>query len=139
MGKKVRRADDSFILCASLPLFKVPIVKERRRFTDVMEEEATIKRETKLEAWGRDDFSVYKPARMLGEVGGGGEGAEEIVQEMTIEKEASSVRIRSVPRNLLGIIAHKYWVYKRIVHSQLRRPQTFCVTFSSLKLGNGIE
>merc|ERR1719225_1730688 len=39
---------------------KVPIVKERRRFTDVMEEESTTKRESRLSAWGRDDFSVYK-------------------------------------------------------------------------------
>merc|ERR1711962_1214325 len=39
---------------------KVPIIKERRRFTDVMEEESTTKRESRLSAWGRDDFSVYK-------------------------------------------------------------------------------
>ena len=38
----------------------MPIIKERRRFTDVMEEEATVKREDRLSAWGRDDFSVYK-------------------------------------------------------------------------------
>merc|ERR1719189_2510596 len=39
---------------------KCPIIKERRRFTDVMEEEAERKKETRMEAWGRDDFSVYK-------------------------------------------------------------------------------
>ena len=59
---------------------QVPIVKERRRFTDVLDEEAAIKYERKMEAWGRDDFSVYKPARMLG--GGPGEG-EETTQEVT--------------------------------------------------------
>ena len=41
--------------------FKVPIIKERRRFTDVMEEEAEKSRDARLEAWGRDDYSVYKP------------------------------------------------------------------------------
>ena len=40
--------------------FQCPIIKERRRFTDVMEEEAERKKETRMEAWGRDDFSVYK-------------------------------------------------------------------------------
>ena len=39
---------------------QVPIIKERRRFTDVMEEESTTQRESRLSAWGRDDFSVYK-------------------------------------------------------------------------------
>merc|ERR550532_1299406 len=39
---------------------KVPIIKERRRFTDVMEEESTTQRDKRLSAWGRDDFSVYK-------------------------------------------------------------------------------
>ena len=38
----------------------MPIIKERRRFTDVMEEESTTSRESRLTAWGRDDFSVYK-------------------------------------------------------------------------------
>ena len=38
----------------------MPIIKERRRFTDVMEEEASTQRESRLNAWGRDDFSVYK-------------------------------------------------------------------------------
>ena len=42
---------------------QVPIVKERRRFADVLDEEAEIKYQKKMEAWGRDDFSVYKPAR----------------------------------------------------------------------------
>merc|ERR1739844_231369 len=44
---------------------KCPIVKERRRFTDVMDEEVEIQREARLEAWGRDDFSVYKPAKIV--------------------------------------------------------------------------
>merc|ERR1719220_1645964 len=39
---------------------KVPIIKERRRFTDVMEEESETQRESRLTAWGRDDFSVFK-------------------------------------------------------------------------------
>lgn len=39
---------------------RVPIVKERRRFTDVMEEESEFQRDSRLNAWGRDDFSVYK-------------------------------------------------------------------------------
>ena len=39
---------------------QVPIIKERRRFTDVMEEESTTQRDQRLSAWGRDDFSVYK-------------------------------------------------------------------------------
>jgi len=43
---------------------KVPIIKERRRFTDVMDEEMEAQREARLEAWGRDDFSVYKPAKL---------------------------------------------------------------------------
>jgi serine/threonine protein kinase len=44
---------------------KCPIVKERRRFTDVMDEEVEIQREARLEAWGRDDFSIYKPAKLM--------------------------------------------------------------------------
>merc|ERR1711971_856620 len=43
---------------------KCPIVKERRRFTDVMDEEVEAQREARLEAWGRDDFSTYKPAKL---------------------------------------------------------------------------
>merc|ERR1719412_2430795 len=43
---------------------KCPIVKERRRFTDVMDEEAEAQREARLEAWGRDDFSTFKPAKL---------------------------------------------------------------------------
>ena len=54
-------------------------MKERRRFADVLDEEAEIKYQTKMEAWGRDDFSVYKPARVLG---GAGEGEEEVTQEV---------------------------------------------------------
>ena len=45
----------------SIVYLKVPIIKERRRFTDVMEEEAEKSRDARLEAWGRDDYSVYKP------------------------------------------------------------------------------
>ena len=44
----------------SIVNLKVPIIKERRRFTDVMEEESSTQRESRLNAWGRDDFSVYK-------------------------------------------------------------------------------
>lgn len=44
---------------------KVPIIKERRRFTDVMEEEAEKSRDARLEAWGRDDYSVYKPKTVV--------------------------------------------------------------------------
>ena len=43
---------------------KCPIVKERRRFTDVMDEEAEAQRDARLEAWGRDDFSTFKPAKL---------------------------------------------------------------------------
>jgi len=43
---------------------KCPIVKERRRFTDVMEEEAESQREARLDAWGREDFSLFKPSKV---------------------------------------------------------------------------
>ena len=43
-----------------MTLLQCPIIKERRRFTDVMEEESVNQRESRLTAWGRDDFSVYK-------------------------------------------------------------------------------
>merc|ERR1712213_76246 len=43
---------------------KCPIVKERRRFTDVMEEEQVSQREARLDAWGREDFSVFKPSKL---------------------------------------------------------------------------
>merc|ERR1719150_3411531 len=57
---------------------KCPIVKERRRFTDVMDEEVERQRDARLEAWGRDDFSVYKPAKLI-------EGMGEV--EVTTVKE----------------------------------------------------
>jgi len=41
----------------------MPIVKERRRFTDVMEEEQLLKKEKRIETLGREDFSVYKIGR----------------------------------------------------------------------------
>merc|ERR1719206_1373929 len=44
---------------------KCPIVKERRRFTDVMDEEMEAQREARLDAWGRDDFSVFKPKKVM--------------------------------------------------------------------------
>merc|ERR1719150_1283294 len=43
---------------------KCPIVKERRRFTDVMDEEMEATRDARLDAWGREDFSVFKPAKI---------------------------------------------------------------------------
>merc|ERR1711962_997569 len=43
---------------------KCPIIKERRRFTDVMEEEMEIQRDARLEAWGKEDFSVFKPKKL---------------------------------------------------------------------------
>ena len=43
---------------------KCPIVKERRRFTDVMDEEMESQREARLDAWGREDFSVFKPSKI---------------------------------------------------------------------------
>merc|ERR1719190_155274 len=46
---------------------KCPIVKERRRFTDVMDEEVEAQREARLEAWGRDDFSTFKPKKVKAE------------------------------------------------------------------------
>ena len=42
----------------------MPIIKERRRFTDVMEEESEKTRDARLEAWGRDDFSIFKPKKV---------------------------------------------------------------------------
>jgi len=39
---------------------KMPIVKERRRFTDVMEEEQLCKVDKRTLAMGREDFSIYK-------------------------------------------------------------------------------
>ena len=38
----------------------MPIVKERRRFTDVMEEEQLVKTDRRVKAIGREDFSIYK-------------------------------------------------------------------------------
>merc|ERR1712032_599768 len=35
-----------------------------RRFTDVMEEEAESQREARLDAWGREDFSLFKPSKV---------------------------------------------------------------------------
>jgi len=40
---------------------KCPIIKERRRFTDVMEEELEAQRDARLDAWGREDYSEFKP------------------------------------------------------------------------------
>ncbi len=62
---------------------KCPIIKERRRFTDVMDEEFEQRREDRLEAWGREDFSVYKPAKVLGQM----EDGETQELEIAIEKE----------------------------------------------------
>ena len=41
-------------------------MKERRRFTDVMDEELEAQRDARLDAWGRDDFSVFKPKKLAG-------------------------------------------------------------------------
>merc|ERR1712226_887468 len=46
---------------------RCPIVKERRRFTDVMDEEAEKTREDRLDAWGRDDYSTFKPKKVKAE------------------------------------------------------------------------
>merc|ERR1712117_707406 len=46
---------------------RCPIVKERRRFTDVMDEEAEKNREARLDAWGRDDYSTFKPKKVKAE------------------------------------------------------------------------
>jgi hypothetical protein len=62
-----------------------------------MDEETEIKRQKRLEAWGRDDFSVYKPSKMLGEEG------TEVTQELTIEKEVIDGTIpfvREKPRDV---------------------------------------
>ncbi len=53
-------------------------MKERRRFTDVVEEEQERRRDSRLDAWSREDFSVYKPIRILKE----GETCEETVTEV---------------------------------------------------------
>ena len=44
--------------------FQCPIIKERRRFTDVMDEEMEAQRDARLDAWGKDDFSVFKPKKI---------------------------------------------------------------------------
>ena len=72
---------DLCIVIASFLSLQVPIVKERRRFNDVLDEEAELRYQRKMEAWGRDDFSVYKPARVLGEGATTGEG-EDVTQEV---------------------------------------------------------
>ena len=85
----------------------MPIVKERRRFADVLDEEAEIKYQRKMEAWGRDDFSVYKPTRVLGgeQTGGmaaGGEGGgEEVTQEVI---SSSSVCVQTVGESPKGAV-----------------------------------
>jgi len=43
---------------------KCPIIKERRRFTDVMDEEMELQRDARLDAWGKEDFSVFKPSKL---------------------------------------------------------------------------
>ena len=48
-------------------LSQCPIIKERRRFCDLMDEESERRRESRLDAWGREDFSTYKPVKVLGE------------------------------------------------------------------------
>merc|ERR1719211_301239 len=72
---------------------KCPIVKERRRFTDVMDEEVERQRDARLEAWGRDDFSVYKPAKLI-------EGVGEV--EMTVKEVIDGVVpfIREKPKDI---------------------------------------
>lgn len=49
-----------FVENCLFPFIQVPIIKERRRFTDVMEEESEARKESRLSAWGREDFSVHK-------------------------------------------------------------------------------
>eukprot|EP00095_Tigriopus_kingsejongensis_P002259 maker-scaffold633_size121756-snap-gene-0.25 protein:Tk02259 transcript:maker-scaffold633_size121756-snap-gene-0.25-mRNA-1 annotation:"muscle m-line assembly protein unc-89-like isoform x2" len=68
--------------CREFTEVTCPIVKERRRFIDVMEEEVEIRRESRLEAWGREDFSIYKPHKVLHV-----EEGEEIQMEYTKVKE----------------------------------------------------
>jgi hypothetical protein len=67
-----------YILC-----LQVPIIKERRRFTDVMEENSLSQRENRLEAWGRDDFSVYKMHKVKA-------GTEDI-SEISVSLKANKV------------------------------------------------
>ncbi len=46
---------------------RCPIIKERRRFIDVVDEERERRRESRLDAWAREDYTTYKPAKILGE------------------------------------------------------------------------
>lgn len=64
--RKTLSFDLKISLSIVLPIYLSPC-HSFRRFGDVMEEESERVRESRLEAWGRDDFSVYKPARVLGE------------------------------------------------------------------------
>jgi len=43
---------------------KCPIIKERRRFTDVMDEEMEATRDARLDAWGKEDYSTFKPKKV---------------------------------------------------------------------------
>jgi len=43
---------------------KCPIIKERRRFTDVMDEEAEAQRDARLDAWGKEDYSTFQPKKV---------------------------------------------------------------------------
>ena len=79
-------------------------MKERRRFGDVLDEEAEIKYQRKMEAWGRDDFSVYKPARVLGE------GEEEVTQEV-IKFIFSSVSVRTPGESPWVEHTSRRWLY----------------------------
>merc|ERR1712073_75074 len=60
---------------------RCPIVKERRRFTDVMDEEAEKNREARLDAWGRDDYSTFKPKKVKAE----------FTSEVAVEMQAVTV------------------------------------------------
>ncbi|XP_040572571.1 protein Obscurin [Lepeophtheirus salmonis] len=79
---------------------KMPIVKERRRFTDVMEEEFTSQRESRLEAWGRDDFSVHKLSTSKSKLVTG--ATESIVSIETVKEviDGTVPFIREKPRDV---------------------------------------
>merc|ERR1719411_220223 len=61
---------------------KVPIIKERRRFTDVMEEETDGKKDLRRAMHGREDMSVYKVSHFAP-----GEGQEAIELQQTVTTE----------------------------------------------------
>ena len=68
---------------------QMPIVKERRRFTDVMEEEQFIRKEHRVQTMGREEFSLYKL-----------QGGEEM--EVCIDRVPSKAPYKNIKANNLS-------------------------------------